>query len=210
MSDLEQIVERLLPLADQRFQNLSGTDPDQETVLLVRDQQAPIETRRMVVKKWLHHYRVLRGIRSEIIDQIVDAMLQYADGPRPANLGLNRENIVREFLVLQKRLAVPLGGRNSDSMTSKALWLCYPNDVPILDNYSEHALQILCRMQEVRVPKKITGRYERFLCAWFKIHAACRKTLDAIPLTQYPFRIRLLDWLLWYLGEPKFDESIES
>ena len=206
MNDLEALAAQLLDKASERFKDLSGTDPDEKTVKALADKEAPLEARQDAVRGWLHHYRVLRGIRAEKIDRIAKAVVEYADGARPESLGLDQEVIAEQFHALGARLAVVVGKRNTISMASKALWLCYPDAVPIFDDYAERALQILCRIQGIAVRAQVVGTYERFLNAWLQVHAACLPALDAVPLVTYPYRIRLLDWLLWYLGEPRFDD----
>ena len=36
--------------------------------------------------------------------------------------------------------------RDVTSLTSKALWCCYPQDVPMFDDYAVRALQVISRL----------------------------------------------------------------
>jgi hypothetical protein len=203
MSALAEMAHRLMPSITQRYDSSDERKFDLDTVKLLHDKEAPRGERRAKVRSWLYGYSVLRGIRSETVEKIVNAVLEYADGPRPVSLGSNQADIAREFFALQALLAPPLGNRNSDSLTSKALWLCYPDDVPILDGYAERTLQVICRMHGIAIVVD-PNNYRRFLDAWFSVYEECKEALDTTSM-QYPFRVRLLDWLLWYLGQPNFD-----
>ena len=86
-------------------------------------------------------------------------------------------------------------------LTSKALWCCYPNDVPILDSYAEQALWVICRLSG-KEPARNQSRRARFVDGWFQVYGDVRLAIEQADLNGYPYRVRVLDKLLWYLGQP--------
>jgi hypothetical protein len=168
-------------------------------------------TREEGVRDWLNRYRVLRYVPSEVSNKVVAAIVDFADERQGGSLGQNKALIGSEFRILEGRLGVllpllPKSGkpRRVIPLTSKALWCCYPNDIPIYDDYALRALQVLTRLCHFRDPRGDTD-YARYLDAWFALYELAKPVIESANLNGYPFPIRVLDQFLWYLGEPSFD-----
>ncbi len=91
------------------------------------------------------------------------------------------------------------------SLTSKALWCCYPNDIPIFDDYTLRALQVICRLCSI-FPAPGQSEYGTFSDAWLQIYRKLEPIIEREDLQAFPFKVRVMDGMLWYLGQPSFDE----
>jgi hypothetical protein len=47
--------------------------------------------------------------------------------------------------------------------------------------------------------------YVCFVDAWFRVYDELKSVIDVANLSGYPYKVRVLDRLLWYLGQPNFD-----
>jgi len=47
--------------------------------------------------------------------------------------------------------------------------------------------------------------YERFVEVWFVVYERIGPAINASGLKDYPYKVRVLDKLLWHLGQPSFD-----
>jgi hypothetical protein len=95
--------------------------------------------------------------------------------------------------------------REVTSLTSKALWCCYPHDIPILDDYAERALQVISRILRL-APATEKPRYSAFVDVWFQVYDEIKLVIDKPELNKYKYKVRVLDKLLWYLGQHSFDK----
>ena len=125
-------------------------------------------------------------------------------------LNQNKDLIVQEYnklegLILQVVPLTPKSGklREITSLTSKALWCCYPHDIPILDDYAERALQVISRICKL-APAPGQPRFTAFIDVWFQVYHEIEPVIDQACLSGFTYKIRVLDWLLWYLGKPSF------
>jgi hypothetical protein len=100
--------------------------------------------------------------------------------------------------------------RDITSLTSKALWCCYPNDVPIFDRNAARALGVISRVCRL-APTGNQSRYASFLDVWLQVFRQVESIIQPADLSDCPYRIRVLDRILWYLGQDGFyDESQAS
>ena len=102
-------------------------------------------------------------------------------GSSPSSSGdarLSFEELIEKYDQLRgicgKAVALTKADRERDlvSLTSKGLWCCYPNGVPMFDRYVQSALWILCKLSQL-CPKKSTasnGRYAGFADVWFQVY----------------------------------------
>jgi hypothetical protein len=94
--------------------------------------------------------------------------------------------------------------REVTSLTSKALLCCYPYDVPIFDSYALRALQVISRLSRMTTGEN-QSEYACFVDAWFQVYDEVEPVIELAGLDGYPYKVRVLDRLLWYLGQPNFD-----
>lgn len=124
--------------------------------------------------------------------------------------------IIREYNRLRARIQplAPLAPRSKRqrevmSLTSKALWLCYPNDVPIFDDYALRAIQVISKICRI-CPMPDQGLYESFVDVWLQFYDRIRSVIENSDLHGYQYKMRVLDGFLWYLGKPDFEVTVAS
>ncbi len=214
MLDLSVFAKHYIPIS---VEWLSKVDELQNDMVAIRaiestDELRPVRIER--IQQWLHSYHVLRSFTSETERKIAEQVIIYADGRERNSLEMRQNLILDEFKKLESRLQLILPMNKSGtprkvtSLVSKAIWCCYPSDIPIFDSYAEYALQVLCRICNIKVNNDISGsnkEYERFLEAWLHVYREIEPVIDANVLKVYPYKIRAFDSLLWYIGQPKFD-----
>jgi hypothetical protein len=103
--------------------------------------------------------------------------------------------------------------RDLVSLTSKGLWCCYPNGVPIFDRLVQGVLWILCKLCQVR-PKEATansGRYAAFADVWFQIYRQVKPIIaEEADRICYPYKLRVFDRMLWVIGQPNYVVDIAA
>ena len=135
MLDFRRLTEEFIRTGLVHF--VSDTDPDVATVRAIADQKMSGAEREGQVLKWLRYYKVIRFFPPANSEEIARRIVEFADQPRPDCLHQNKALIVSEFERLRERIqpVTPLtkagNERKITSLTSKALWCCYPLDVPI-------------------------------------------------------------------------------
>lgn len=186
---------------------------DNAVVACVAGRSQPLDERVKVLVGWLVHYNVLMGLRTVQRDQIARNILGYADRVDGAKIA-GKSEILRHFLALEKAIREnteltvrPGEPRNIGSLTSKALWCCFPFDVPLLDSFAENSLSVLCRLLPVSVSPS-PSRYERFLGAWFQVYEIVQDKI--VVRAEYPYKVRYLDLFLWWLGQGSFLSESEA
>ena len=167
--------------------------------------------------KWLNDYRVLRSFPREKSQEIASQIIEFADEPRQARLP--KDSLIPEYARLRERIRQvaprsPKTGklREVTSLTSKALWCCYPYDVPIFDNYALRALQVISRLCHMATSQGNNSddeskEYARFVDVWLQVYDEVKPVIDVASLDGYAYKVRVLDRLLWYLGQTNFDSS---
>ena len=93
--------------------------------------------------------------------------------------------------------------RDLTSLTSKALWCCYPNAVPIYDAFAQNALYVLSRLAGI-TPEASGHRYTRFSDVWFTIYSHVKPVIDQADLRGYSYKVRVFDRMLWILRTPNY------
>ena len=155
---------------------------------------------------WLVTYGVHRihGITSLDLARVVAAFARRLFCPKQ----LASAQVKNEFTRLESffRTRLPsLQTRRIDSLTSKALWCCYPDSVPILDNFAERALQTLSRMQWISVWKRRKVATSTLSDAWFALSNGMTDVLAKVAVENGTSPARVLDNFLWWLGQDGFE-----
>jgi hypothetical protein len=170
----------------------------------------PFDRRRRVVH-WLQHYKVLMSFPQDSRIAVAERIIEFADERRETSLHQDRDRIVSEFNKLEQRLrdVAPRtrndGARSVTSLTSKALWCCYPEDVPIFDRNAVNALRMISRLCRI-APSVRQPEYDCFVDLWLKVYKEVEPLISRADLSDCPYRVRALDRMLWYLGESDFYE----
>jgi|GEM_PF-1823045 hypothetical protein len=166
------------------------------------------------VRKWIVSYKVHRIKGAKAID-LASTVIDFAHSEKRVAAPLSVDQIKVQFIALEKKLKSKLPSRDLnanerkvESLTSKTLWLCYPHDVPILDSNAERALRILARLQAKSFPN-VGTRYETFVDAWFYFYSQIESVITVDPVDSYPYKVRVFDRLLWWLGQPSFPTADE-
>jgi hypothetical protein len=214
MLDLKTLAVQYIPISLELQNKPTEHQWDMKTIKTVNSIHEPLSNRVGQIHRWLHSYHVLQSFTAETEKKIAEEVIAYADNRKRMNLDMKQELILDEFneLVLRLQKYMKLNKSNKPrkvtSLVSKAIWCCYPEDIPIYDSYAEHALQILCRLSDIKIigkAKESNGEYARFLEAWFLVFKEIEPAIDPEFLKVYPYKIRVLDSLLWFIGQPKFD-----
>ena len=86
------------------------------------------------------------------------------------------------------------------------MWLCFPDDLPIYDANALTGLKVISRLCHWASPE--LAKYARFVHLWLRAYNEVEAIIDQADLSGCPYKVRVLDRMLWYLGEPKFyDEA---
>jgi hypothetical protein len=208
MLDLKEITEDFIRTRLSDF--AIETDPDVATVRAIADKDMKHEKREEQVLVFLRYYKVIWFFPPENSRTIARRIVEFADEPRPKALDQSKASIISEYKKLEERIQpfAPLTKareqRKVTSLTSKALWCCYPQDIPIFDNNAQRALQMVSRICHI-FPEPGQDNYSRFIDVWLQLYRKIEPVIDQADLKGFPYKIRVLDGLLWYLGKPEFD-----
>jgi hypothetical protein len=198
--DLKQLVKELI----EKECHLGGPETDVDNAVInainLRDLD-PADRKRSVVD-WLNRYKVLMGFSSDTRIAIAGQIIAFADERKGHSLSRDKVRIVAEFNKLKKRIAT-VTCRDVTSLTSKALWCCYPDDVPIFDRNAVNALRVISRMCHLP-PSPDRDEYACFVDVWFQVYREIEPVINREALFDCPYEIRVLDRLLWYLGQNTF------
>jgi hypothetical protein len=207
--DLETLVEEFIKTRLRSFE--ADTAPDDKTVTAVASKDMGRAAREDQVRAWLGYYKVILFFPPDRSQAIAREIIQFADEPRPASLDQCPGQIVREYNRLRGRIQpvappAPRSNRQREvtSLTSKALWLCYPHDVPIFDDYALRALQVISRICRI-CPAPDQGLYGSFVDVWLQFYDRIKPLIEQSDLQGYIYKVRVFDGFLWYLGKPEFD-----
>ena len=168
--------------------------------------------RHRLVCTWLGNYRVFLGFDSAARDRITKVILDWSDA-RPAKSELKTtEAIVEAHQELRQRTQQAFGAtRNFTSLASKALWLRYPQVVPLFDINSRHTLTVLSKFDGVSLALEPgLSEYHQFVIAWKALFNRHQKVLESIPLKGYPYLVRVFDQILWDIGSPNYNSLMEQ
>jgi hypothetical protein len=205
--DLRQLVKDLV---EKRChcQGLEA-DADEAVISAVNRRDQDLATRRKSLIDWLNRYRVLMGLPSDGRELIAGQVIAFADEREKEPLRQDRDKILSEFDQLEDRIrrVVPRTRANRDreitSLTSKALWCCYPEDIPIFDRNARCALTVISRICQL-LPAPSQSTYSRFIDVWFQVYREVESVISPEDLSECPYKVRVLDLLLWHLGQSSF------
>lgn len=172
------------------------------------------------VLAWLQHYKVLMGIPSETRLLLTDTISNLVCNITLAS-GATHSVIVAAHDTV-RNACLPVTQRDAVSLSSKVLWLLFPDVVPILDSQAWIALKVVSRLAGCDIPRS-SSRYSNFLCAHRRtlqsFYEPVRRTIaenfdrvfDTASRSKRAFKeearslyaneFTVLDQLLWRLGD---------
>ncbi len=207
MIDFEAIIRNLWPNAVKGL--MLGHAYDMKAILALSREDDP--NRRDTIRDWLQEYRVLRvrGIATQR-DKIADAVLRWADSrDRDRNLdGPDALSAAHEELMKAVCDAYIDGSQNSQraftSLTSKALWLCYPDKIPMFDSYARCALWVLAKLEIGIAAPPSEDDYYQFVSVWLQFYTRYLDAISSLDTDGYPYRVRVFDNILWMIGKDQY------
>jgi hypothetical protein len=184
------------------------THADEKVIQAVRNRGGSADDRKRAVIEWLQLYSVLMGWPSENRMAVAGQIIAFADEGCREPLRLDKHRIMDKFGKLAGRIqstAPPtrIGGpRKITSLTSKALWCCYPEDIPIFDANAAKALGVISRICRLAPEEDESEHrvYADFLDVWLQVYRQIESAILPEDLTDCSYKIRVLDRVLWYLG----------
>ena len=207
MIDFEAIIRNLWPNAVKGL--MLGHAYDMKAILALSREDDP--NRRDTIRDWLQEYRVVRvrGIATQR-DKIADAVLRWADSrDRDRNLdGPDALSAAHEELMKAVCDAYIDGSQNSQraftSLTSKALWLCYPDKIPMFDSYARCALWVLAKLEIGIAAPPSEDDYYQFVSVWLQFYTRYLDAISSLDTDGYPYRVRVFDNILWMIGKDQY------
>jgi hypothetical protein len=146
------------------------------------------------------------GFSAQSRSEVAHRIIKFADARHVTSLQHDRDTIIAKF----NELATAVGeaaprtkaGKERDvtSLTSKALWCCYPEDIPIFDRNAASALAILSRLYHW-APRTNRDGYAAFVDVWLRAYEEIEMAIDEAGLSNCARKVRILDSVLWYLGQ---------
>jgi len=173
---------------------------DRPALASLRDKNAP--DRVGVLCRWFYNYRVFQGIPADKRVAVTSAVLQWADTKNLEAKPITVDEVGQAHAELMIDCS-KADGRNRDftSLASKALWLCYPYDVPIFDSFTQRALWVIAKLEAGGMAGLAEGsEYHRFLHTWKALYDRYTVPLNEIDMQGYPYRVRVFDKILWMIG----------
>ena len=178
-----------------------------------------------LVKKWMRNYALFQGITTRDREKIAKRFLSFSASaktiPTVADRTILEERYSRLFTELFSEVK-----RTWMSATSKLLWCIYPDEVVIYDSFVERALVVMqClegslatfprigarprikRKADIGAAVKHYMNYQDVVRHILKQYSGALKELREKHKETYPHDIRIVDKLLWMIGNPKYDSS---
>lgn len=207
MFDLRRIVEEFI---DENLDSFKKDELyDVPTLAAIQNKLLAISERQSQVVKWLNAYKVVRYFPRDTTASIAREILEFADEHSEWQITSSATEIISKFRTLGGRVQNVLpknkSGQPRDvtSLTSKALWCCFPEIVPIFDDYAFRALQMLSRLCKAAATQGESD-YERFISVWFMLYKQVDDLFDRVDTSIFPYKVRGFDRFLWYLGQKNF------
>lgn len=162
------------------------------------------------IRRWLESYRAFQGIPGANRSAIASTIVDWADA-RDMRRDLTTADSLDRAHAEITALCVRANGRQRDftSLASKALWLCYPESVPIYDTYARRALWVISKLErDLSTLAESDLEYRKFVHVWKALYDRYASAINSIDIGGYPYRVRIFDKILWLIGEPRYSRSV--
>jgi hypothetical protein len=161
------------------------------------------------VQRWLRSYQVFQGLNTNQRGVIAENLVSFYDANSHGQI-TSRKHLLKEFSALESHLReradlVTRTGspRQIESLTSKALWCCYPLDVPIMDSFAENALRMIARSNGMSIHLS-DKRFDMFTELWFKVYETVKPQIVDFSIKESAYPLRVFDRYLWWLGQTSY------
>lgn len=205
MVDLRQVARELIESG--WFLDASDAAADTEVIEALNDHDREFGDRATAVIRWLGtRYKAFMGFTKQSRYEVARRIVDFADTRQVTSLQHDRDEIIAKFEDLARKVsdAAPRTNsgkeRNVISLTSKALWCCYPEDVPIFDRNAASALAVLSRLYHWP-PRLYRGEYAAFVDVWLRAYEEIDSVIGEADLPKGTRKVRIVDGVLWYLGQ---------
>jgi hypothetical protein len=210
MIDFAAVIRHFWPKALRTIEKWEDFKKDGAALSSLAAKDLDPAKRQEAVSNWLRSWAVFIGISAPQRVRITDAVIAWADARDPQRELLTADALAMahaEFTDAIRRAWLECGnGKKRDFcvLVSKALWLCYPESVPICDDYAESALYIVAKLDGLTCISHKKPRYEQFVHIWKQLYAKYEDTIQSLDLGDYPYRVRVFDRILWLVGQPYY------
>ena len=211
MVDFEAVIRHFWPKALDTIRSWGQEVGDEKGLRAIRD--ANLDTRQVDLHHWFRLYNVFQGLTTIQRNLITEALLTWADDARNQGRDLATPEALAEA---HKELEgtcqacimnLPDAKKHVfTSLASKALWLCYPESVPLYDKYARNALHVIAKLEEgVDLIAGTKPEYEQFVHVWKQLYERYSGTIESLEVDpSYPYRVRVFDMILWLIGQPPY------
>ena len=174
-----------------------------------------------LVKSWMRDYGLFQGLTTENENKIANKFLLFSTSVGSTTSVADRKILEEKYSELFKMLFSQIN-RSWVSATSKLLWCIYPNEVVIYDSFVWRSLVVmqcldteLANFPRIGVAPKVTREldialavkhymnYQDIVKNIFERNSATLNELRGKYKETYPHDIRIIDKLLWMIGNPK-------
>ncbi|MCU1312346.1 MAG: hypothetical protein JWM54_103 [Acidobacteriaceae bacterium] len=199
MIDFSEVVRRFGADAVRDY-NEYDRKHDEAALLAITSHDQP--HRSASVRHWLEQYSVLLGFTTQERDDIAEAVVAWVDNADRASTLDTADAIIAAHADLVEHCQ-NVKKRGYTSLASKALWLRYPEQVPIYDSIAKGALRVVSKLLpgNTRPDAAVAAmsEYSSFVHAWMRLYEGSAAALAEIEGCKY--RSRVLDAILLQLGE---------
>jgi hypothetical protein len=190
---------------------------DEKMKLMLRLGNPDVE----LVKRWMREYALFRGITTEHSEQIAKRFLSFSTSASSTASVSDRKILEERYLELFTALFLEVN-RSWVSATSKLLWCIYPDEVVIYDSFVWRALVVMqcldtelakfprigvaspvARESDIALAVKHYMNYQDMVKHICERHSDTLNELREKHKETYPHDIRIIDKLLWMIGNPK-------
>lgn len=184
---------------------LEESEKDDTAALLALENKTK-QGRSEAIRKWLQGYQVFQGIPGPKRIAIAASVVEWADTRDKQRDLTTVDALVAAHTELEDVCIRAYGKKRSfNSLASKALWLCYPSSVPILDDFTQSALSVISKLEaDTTSLPETDSDYRKFVHLWKTLYDRYAAALNEIDIGTYPYRVRIFDKILWLLGEPRY------
>jgi len=186
MVDFEAVITHFGPQAVEL--QLSEAEADKPALAAIRKNAEPASGRVEQVRSWLLSYKVFQGIDSLKRTAITEAVLRWADCQDDQRNLRAHDALVQAHQELAGRCSIAYGSRREfTSLASKALWLRYPDTVPLFDSFARRALWVIGKIErDIAPPAHQKSEYGKFTYAWKILYERYASSMAGLDTKGYP------------------------
>ena len=174
-----------------------------------------------LVMSWMRDYGLFQGITIQEREEVSNKFLSFARSIG-STVDITDKDALRNIYSKLFRLLFNAVNRSWMSATSKLLWCIYPDDIVIYDSFVYRALVVmqcldrgLSKFPRIGVAPKVTSEsdiasatshymnYQGMVRHIYEHNIKILNELRNNYRETYPYDIRIIDKLLWMIGNPK-------